>query len=117
MNDQKDKWSWMMNWCYEHSLPAAKREVWKKAEKEYNKMRMEENMIFIGRNYEGFIISILSAKSKELAHAYWQGEGTQINTVECLEEDRAPLEESITGVMPILKTREKAPSIIIVKKG
>jgi hypothetical protein len=81
-------------------------------------------MIFIARNGQGFIVSIIKAKSKELANAYWQGCGTDAFSIECLETDRIPFDEHPTGVMPILETMKKSLSkfasfpedYIVVKK-
>ena len=64
-------------------------------------------MIFIGYNYEGYTISIVNAKSRELADAYWQGAQIIPHTVKCLEKDFASLDEHPTGVYPILRTKEQ----------
>ena len=64
-------------------------------------------MIIIAYNYKGFPVSILSAKSKELATVYLQGADINYHTIKILEEDFTPLSEHPTGVFPILKTREK----------
>lgn len=63
-------------------------------------------MVYIGYNYEGKPISIVSAKSKELAYAYWQGKDILPHTHQCLEEDFASLDDHPTGVFEILKTRK-----------
>ena len=71
-------------------------------------------MVYFGYNHNGDIISILNAKSEELANAYWQGAGIQIHHSRNLDDQQTfmPLNESPTGVYPILKTREIDPSII-----
>ncbi len=61
-------------------------------------------MIFIAVNHDGYIISIVNAKSLELANAYWQGANIIPNTV-LNKKDFTPLDEHPTGVIPLLKTR------------
>lgn len=63
-------------------------------------------MLFIGYNYNKIPISVISARSRELANAFWQGKGTVPHTVKCLEEDFTPLSEHITGVIPLVHTEE-----------
>lgn len=65
-------------------------------------------MIFVAYNPDGFPVSIVSARNQELAEAYWQGSNTNAQSVRCLEnpEHFQPLDQSITGVIPILKTKE-----------
>ena len=80
-------------------------------------------MIFIAYNYENIPISIVNAKSIEIAHAYWHGANITVHSSKSLD-DFIPLEENFTGVYPILKTTEKSLSefgqnprkVIIVKK-
>lgn len=64
-------------------------------------------MVYIGYDYESIPISVVSAKSKELAVAYWQGKEILPHTIQCLEEDFASLDDHPTGVFEILKTKEK----------
>lgn len=64
-------------------------------------------MIFIGLDYNNKIISIVNAKSKELAYAYWQGKDILPHSHKNLEEDYISLKEHPTGVYPILETYEK----------
>jgi len=64
-------------------------------------------MTYIGYNHEGKPISIVVAKSKELAYAYWQGKGILPISHKCVEEDFIKLEEHPTGVFPIMETIEK----------
>lgn len=60
--------------------------------------------IYIAYNYDGYIISILMAKSQELAHVYWQGAGIVAHSSR--EYDPSDHEDHITGVVPLLKTDE-----------
>lgn len=63
-------------------------------------------MIYIAYNHDGIITSIVSAKSKELALAYWQGTKDGLpHESKCLETDFTPLSEHPTGVMPVLITK------------
>jgi hypothetical protein len=63
-------------------------------------------MIYIAKNHSGKIISIISAKSQELANAYWQGNGIIPFTESTfdLSEDRE--NEKNGYITPILKTKE-----------
>jgi len=63
-------------------------------------------MIFIGYNPEGYPVSIVNAKTKELAYAYWQGANMLPHSHKCLEDDFSSLDDHPTGVFPILKTKE-----------
>ena len=65
-------------------------------------------MVIVGYDHNGTIISILNAKSQELANAYWQGAGISIHRSRSLDDKETfmPLDESPTGVYPILKTKE-----------
>lgn len=77
-------------------------------------------MIFIGYNYNGYIISIVSARSYELANAFWQGAGITPHHIKDLDRDFISLDEHPTGVMPILKTREVTKgenTIVVVDRG
>jgi hypothetical protein len=67
-------------------------------------------MIFIAYNRRGHICSIVAARSRELAEAYWQGADVDAITVKSLEEDFTSLDEHPTGVIPVLKTVEKTLS-------
>jgi hypothetical protein len=64
-------------------------------------------MIFIAYDYDGYPISIVNARNKELANAYWQGADIVACSSKCLEEDFESIDKHITGVYPILKTQEK----------
>lgn len=63
-------------------------------------------MVYIGYNYEGKVVSIVNAKSKELAYAYWQGKSIIPHSHKCLEKDFTSLDEHPTGVFPIVETEE-----------
>ena len=63
-------------------------------------------MIFIAYNFDGYIISIVNAKNKELANAYWQGADIVPYSIKSLEKDFSSLEDHPTGVFSILKTQE-----------
>lgn len=63
-------------------------------------------MIFIGYDYESRPISIVNAKTKELAYAYWQGAGIIPHSHKSIEEDFTDINTHITGVYPIMKTGE-----------
>ncbi len=65
-------------------------------------------MIIIGYNPKGQPISILKAKSKELAIAYWHGAGILPHSTSTDEDFN--IETNGTGVIPLLKTREISAS-------
>ncbi len=64
-------------------------------------------MIFIGKNHNGTVVSIISAKSKEIANAYWQGlnicpfQIEEFGTGKDIENERGGY------VTTLLRTREK----------
>ena len=62
-------------------------------------------MIIIGYNYDGYVISIVNAKSEEFAYTYWQGQGTPIHSHVVLDVNA--INDHLTGVIPILRTEEK----------
>ncbi len=66
-------------------------------------------MVFIAYNHEGYITSIISAKSEELAKAWWHGAEVDVHTSKCLENPAnfTPLDQHPTGVIPLLKTDVK----------
>lgn len=64
-------------------------------------------MIFIGFNYEGYPISIVNAKSEELANAFWQGREIYPHSIKCLESDYEDINKHITGVFPLFEAKEK----------
>ena len=60
--------------------------------------------IFIAKTYEGFVESIVLAKSQQLANVYWQGQNIYPHSVtEKTEED---LRDHPTGVLPIVRTKK-----------
>ena len=65
-------------------------------------------MVVIGYDYKGTIISIVNAKSLELANAYWQGADIIPHSYRSLDDEShfTPLNEHPTGVYPLLKARE-----------
>lgn len=64
-------------------------------------------MIFIGKDHNNTVISIVSAKQKESANAYWQGKGIMPHSIEefDLSEDRE--NEEMGYVTPILNTKKE----------
>lgn len=58
--------------------------------------------VFIANHYSGVPESIVLARSRELAVAYWHGKGVIAHTIE--EFDEVP-EDHPTGVVPLLTTR------------
>ena len=65
-------------------------------------------MVFIGYNHKSEPISIVVARSKELAYAFWQGKGILPHSHKSVEEDFTPLSEHPTGVFPLLTTEVKS---------
>ena len=63
-------------------------------------------MVFIAYNYEGLPVSVVCARSKELAYAYWQGKGILPHSHKSLDEDFTDIDEHITGVFEFIKTTE-----------
>jgi len=59
--------------------------------------------IFIAKTYDGKVESVVLARSYELAQAYWQGKGIYAYSVD--EKSEKNLEDHITGVLPIVKTK------------
>lgn len=62
-------------------------------------------MVFIAYNYEDYPLSVVCARSKDLAMAYWQGQGLRVHYTKCLEEDYTPIEDHITGIYPLIETK------------
>lgn len=54
------------------------------------------------------IIGIVNSRNEELAKAYWQGKGLNYYEIRNLDDENTfmPLDESPTGVYPILETIE-----------
>lgn len=67
-------------------------------------------MIFIAYDHNSTIISIVRARTEDLAKAYWQGAGIVPHVSKNLDntDDFISLDEHQTGVYPILKTRTKS---------
>lgn len=65
-------------------------------------------MIVIAYNHNGKVVSIVNAKSEELAKAFWQGRGIIYNTINNLDDKKTftSLDEHPTGVYPIFETIE-----------
>lgn len=64
-------------------------------------------MIYIGFNYEGLPISIISCKNKEIANAYWQGLNQHPHSIKEFDLDRDRENEKQGFITPILKTEKK----------
>ena len=60
--------------------------------------------IYKAKNYNGKTLSIVLAKSLELAEVYWQGKDIVAHSVE-IREGR-DIKDHITGVMPLINMRE-----------
>lgn len=63
-------------------------------------------MIFIGRNFDGKIISIISAKTEESANAYWQGKDIIPYSIDTFDMNEDRENEKMGYVTPILTTIE-----------
>ncbi len=66
----------------------------------------EPLLTIIAYNHNGYIISIVLAKSIELAYAYWSGQKLDVHTTQTVGVDIVMMEENLSGVVPLLKTRE-----------
>jgi hypothetical protein len=64
-------------------------------------------MIFIAKDYKGRIISIISAKTKESANAYWQGKSVAVHSEEIWDIEKVRENEESGFVTPILETTKK----------
>lgn len=71
-------------------------------------------MIYIAYDYNDKCISIVNAKSLELANAYWQGKGCMPHRTKSLD-DFISLDEHPTGVYDLVKIREFTGSEISQK--
>jgi hypothetical protein len=60
--------------------------------------------IFIAKDIESMPIDIVLARDYNSAQIYWQGKGVVAHTVTMRKE--SDLEDHITGVLPILSTKE-----------
>lgn len=61
--------------------------------------------LFIARDYDGNVESIVLAKNRELATAFWQGQKIYAHSVD--EKTEELLNDHPSGVMPILYTKKK----------
>lgn len=60
--------------------------------------------IYVAYDYEGYPEDIVLAKSKELANVYWQGKEVYAHSIREINEHE--LIDHITGVLPIMSTKE-----------
>lgn len=63
-------------------------------------------MIYIARDYNDTVISIVSSKTIESAYAYWQGKDILPNSVSEFNMTDERENEKVGFVSPILNTRE-----------
>jgi hypothetical protein len=63
-------------------------------------------MIYIAYNFDGLIVSIVKAKSKEIAMVYWQGKGVDYDIIESERDFPEPNKDGVL-VIPILTTKKK----------
>jgi len=61
-------------------------------------------MVYIAYDYNGRVIDIVLAKSRELVNAYWHGKGVFPHSTEERREEL--LENHPTGVIPLIHIRE-----------
>jgi len=59
--------------------------------------------IFIAKDFDGNIESIVLAKNEKLVNAFWQGQEIYAHSITTFNE--AEIDEHITGVLPIIKTK------------
>lgn len=64
-------------------------------------------MIYIGLDYEGRPMSIVSAADGKSAHAYWQGKGTLPHKTVTFDMNKDRENEQMGYVTPILTTKIK----------
>ncbi len=62
--------------------------------------------IYVAKNYDGYVVSVVLAKNYELANAFWQGQEIYPHSVDIRIEEK-DLKDHPTGVLPIVRTREK----------
>lgn len=62
--------------------------------------------IFIGYDYDGKVISVISAKDESSANAYWQGTGDLPHSQKRFDTDEQRENEQLGFVTPIVKTKE-----------
>jgi len=63
-------------------------------------------LIYVAFDYEGTVISIVNARSLDLANAFWQGRGVIPHSTKNLLEDYTALKDHPTGVFPLFETEE-----------
>lgn len=61
--------------------------------------------VYVAKDYQGKVESVVLAKSRELAVAYWHGQGIYPHHTEELTAEN--LNGHPTGVLPILRTKDK----------
>lgn len=61
--------------------------------------------IYVAKDYSGKIESVVLARSRELAVAYWHGQDVYPHSTEELTDEN--LNGHPTGVLPVLKTKDK----------
>jgi hypothetical protein len=61
--------------------------------------------IFIAKQFNGDIESVILAKNYALANVYWQGKGVAAHSVEEINETQ--LQDHPTGVIPLVHTQNK----------
>lgn len=62
--------------------------------------------IYIAKDYNDIVLSIVCAKTRELALAYWQGKDIFPHKTVSLKEHYEALENHPTGIIPIFNTIE-----------
>lgn len=62
--------------------------------------------IFIGYDFNGKVISVISAKDENSANAYWQGTGDLPYSQKRFDVDEQRENEKMGFVTPIVKTQE-----------
>jgi len=61
--------------------------------------------LYVAKDYNGYIVGIVIAENERSANAYWQGQGITPHTIRHRTMEIDDFHPS--GVIPILKTREK----------
>lgn len=93
----------------------------KQVEELYKQTFKPDPLTIIAYNNNGYIISIVLAKSLELAHAYWSGQKLEVHNTAIVGVDIVMMEENLGGVVPLLKTRQtnfinpEVKPIIVIK--
>lgn len=63
---------------------------------------MTSNKIYVATNYKKDVLSVVIAKNKELANAFWQGQGHIPHLVEEIDPDEV-LYEQHTGIRELIR--------------